>query len=546
MTGRWGLQAAMTSTYVAVTAGAVLLTELVIFGMAALAPQAALTPVQVQGLAEATAAQMAAKLAVTVTDEGSLPSTYLGLPGTPLSPGQARPDGGGVSIPQTPGFVCDLAPASLAVIVSRNGTVLATSYPACYPVGSHGSDAQAGVPRKMLTFVRWPVSGSGQVPLPGGTVVWASAPVTLGQPTKVAASPGQGASSGAVGPGKVFGLLYVEVPAAAQGTQGARYSAALAWTGLIVLAAAIPAGLAFGLLSTRRLTRRMKRLAALTLEVADGDFRRRVPVSGHDEVSLLEQNFNRMAGQLQASLDANRRFAEASARHEERARIARELHDSISQELFSLSVLAGGLRRTLPAGSALLPEVETMERTAGGAMREMRSLLLALRPVALEEADLAGAIEGVCHAYSERLGIPVRVEFELAGAGPAGLPAAVEHAVLRVTQEAVANAARHGGPGQVTVVVRADGERVRLEIADDGRGFDVPAQAAGGGLGLHTMRDRVTELGGGLDIDSAPGAGTRVRAWFPLRPAGPVVASPVVASTAEASTAAAGVMKEAR
>ena len=120
----------------------------------------------------------------------------------------------------------------------------------------------------------------------------------------------------------------------------------------MVLAAAIPVGLAFGLLSTRRLTRRLKRLAALTLEVADGDFGRRVPVSGHDEVSLLEENFNRMAGQLQASLDANRRLAEANARHEERARIARELHDSISQELFSLSVLAGGLRRTLPAGSA--------------------------------------------------------------------------------------------------------------------------------------------------------------------------------------------------
>ncbi len=153
-----------------------------------------------------------------------------------------------------------------------------------------------------------------------------------------------------------------------------------------MLAAAVPVGLAFGLLSTRRLTRRLKRLAALTLEVADGDFERRVRVSGRDEVSLLEENFNRMAGQLQASLDANRRLAEASARHEERSRIARELHDSISQELFSLSVLAGGLRRSLPAGSPVLPEVETMERTAGGAMREMRSLLLALRPVALEEA----------------------------------------------------------------------------------------------------------------------------------------------------------------
>ena len=214
-----------------------------------------------------------------------------------------------------------------------------------------------------------------------------------------------------------------------------------------MLAAAVPVGVAFGLLSTRRLTRRLRRLATLTLEVADGDFQRRVRVSGHDEVSLLEENFNRMASQLQASLDANRRFAEANARHEERSRIARELHDSISQELFSLGVLAGGLRRALPAASPVLPEVETMERTAGGAMREMRSLLLALRPAALEEADLSGAIEAVCHAYSERLGIPVRAEVGLTGLGAAGLPPAMEHAVLRVTQEAVANAARHAGPG---------------------------------------------------------------------------------------------------
>ena len=533
MTRRWGLQSAMTATYVAVTAGAVLLTELVIFGMAALTPQAALTPVQVQGLAEATAVQMAAKLGVTVTADGSLPSTNIGLPGAPVSPGQARPDGGGgVIIPQTADPVCDLAAASFAAIVSHDGTVLASSYPACYPVGSLGSDAQAGAPRKRLKFARPPVPGSGQAPLPGGTVVWATAPVTLNPVSKATASQGASSGQGATGPGKVFGLLYLEVPAAAQGTQGVRFSPALIWAGLIVLAAAVPAGLAFGLLSTRRLTRRLKRLAALTLEVADGDFERRVRVSGRDEVSLLEENFNRMAGQLQASLDANRRFAEASARHEERSRIARELHDAISQELFSLSVLAGGLRRSLPAGSPVLPEVETMERTAGGAMREMRSLLLALRPVALEEADLAGAIEGVCHAYSDRLGIPVRAEFELAGVGAAGLPPAVEHAVLRVTQEAVANAARHAGPSEVTVRLHADSRQARLEVADDGRGFDLVNEPADtGGLGLHTMRDRVTELGGQLAIDSAPGEGTRVRACFPLRETGVV---------------GAGVMEEAR
>jgi len=542
MKKRWGLQSTMTTTYVAVTAGVVLLTELVIFGMAALSSQAPLSTAQVQGLAQSTATWLATKLGPSVSTDGALPSTHLGLPGIPLSPGQAQPDGSGnLNIPQTEGPQCDLAPASLAVIVAHDGTVLATSYPACYPLGSQGADAQAGAPRKMLTFVRWPVSGSGLAPLQGTTVAWATAPVRFGPPPKTSVSPSKGAAPGqdGTGSGKIVGMLYVEVPATAPNPQGVRVPSTLAWTGVIVLLAAVPVGLAFGLLSTRRLTRRLKRLAMLTLSVADGDFQRRVLVSGHDEVSLLEENFNRMASQLQASLDANRRFAEASARQEERSRIARELHDSISQELFSLSVLAGGLRRALPAGSVVLPEVETMERTAGGAMREMRSLLLALRPAALEEADLVGAIEGVCHAYSERLGIPVRAEAGLAGPGTAALPPAVEHAVLRVTQEAVANAARHADPGQITVRLQAAAGQVQLEVADDGHGFDVADRRAhASGLGLRTMHDRVTELGGSLTIDSAPGDGTRVRASFPLRAGGPGPANTGAADTAAAAVPA--------
>jgi len=246
--------------------------------------------------------------------------------------------------------------------------------------------------------------------------------------------------------------------------------------------------------------------------VADGGFDRRVPVSGYDEVSQLEENFNRMAGQLQASLDARRQLAEANARHQERSRIARELHDSISQELFSLSVLAGGLRRALPPGSAVLTEVETMERTAGDTMREMQFLLLALRPVALDEVGLASAIEGVCHAYTNRLGVQVRAELE-----PAALSPALEHAVLRVTQEALANAVRHGEADVITVRLHAEQDYVVLEVTDDGRGFDVAAREAGtAGLGLRAMRDRVAEHGGQLAIDSTPGAGTRVRARFPL------------------------------
>jgi signal transduction histidine kinase len=512
MTRRWGLQAKMTATYVAVTAGVVLLTELVIFGAAALSPPTPLTRQAVQGLAQVTADGLANKLAKVAPTLGAPPTAGLASDlitgGAAVSSGQARPDGdGGVVIPQLTSDACDLGPASFAVVVSRAGTVLASSYPACFPQGSQGSDAQEGAPRKMLaSFVRWPVRDSGQAPLPSGGVVWATAPVTERHIVKGQQPGGQ----------SVLAMLYLEVPATAPGIGGVTVSAGLVRTGVVLLAAAFPVGLAFGLLSTRRLTRRLGRLAALSLRVADGDFGLQVPVHGHDEVSRLEENFNKMAGRLQASLDATRQLGEANARHEERTRIARELHDSISQELFSLSVLAGGLRRALPAESTVLPQVEIMERTAGDTMREMRSLLLALRPVALAEDDLPGALAGVCRSYAERLGIPVSAEVDLTRTGPDGLPPTVEHAILRVAQEAVANAARHAGPSRITVRLHAIGGQAVLEVADDGRGFDVTAPRAGDGLGLHTMRDRVTELGGLLTVDSGPGDGTQVRAWFPL------------------------------
>jgi signal transduction histidine kinase len=539
MTKRWGLQATMTATYVAVTAGVVLLTELVIFAMAALSPPTPLTPQAVQGLASATAQGLAAKAGKSWTGGTKLDAQQASglaaalVTGGGTVAGQARPDGdGGVVIPQLTTPTCDLAAASVAVVVSRVGTVLASSYPACFPLGSNGAAAQAGAPRKVLaSFVRWPVTDGGQAPLPSGDVVWATEPVrarpanggAAGAPA-TSAPGGKAAAGKAQDPGTqpVVAMLYVEVPAKAPGIGGVTVSASLVRTGAVLLAAAFPVGLAFGLLSTRRLTRRLGRLAALSLRVAEGDFGLRVPVRGHDEVSRLEENFNRMAGQLQASLDATRQLGEANARHEERTRIARELHDSISQELFSLSVLAGGLRRALPAGSAVLPQVEIMERTAGDSMREMRSLLLALRPAALAADDLPGALAGVCRSYGERLGIPVNAELDLAGLEPGTVPPAVEHAILRVTQEAVANAARHADAARITVRLQADGEHAVLEVADDGRGFDVTAQPRDGaldgdGFGLHTMRDRVIELGGFLAIDSAPGRGTMIRASFPLR-----------------------------
>ena len=207
-------------------------------------------------------------------------------------------------------------------------------------------------------------------------------------------------------------MVYVQVPALAQGQAGFPLSSALIKTGLVVLVLAIPVGIAFGLLSTRRLTRRLQRLAASTLEVAEGGFQRRIPVSGATSCRSSRRTSTGWPASCRRPWTPAGELAEAHARHQERSRIARELHDSISQELFSISVLAGGLRRALPAGSAVLTEAETMERTAADTMREMQCLLLALRPAALDEAGLAGALEGVCRAYRERLGADVRADLD--------------------------------------------------------------------------------------------------------------------------------------
>jgi signal transduction histidine kinase len=142
----------------------------------------------------------------------------------------------------------------------------------------------------------------------------------------------------------------------------------------------------------------------------------------------------------------------------------------------------------------------------------MQSLLLALRPVALDELGLASAIESICGAYRDRLGTQVRCELD-----SVALPPSLEHAILRVCQEALANAARHADAAVIEVRLRAGPDHVRLEVADDGHGFDASGSGPGSGLGLRAMRDRVAEQGGQLGIDSASGTGTVVRASFPRR-----------------------------
>jgi HAMP domain-containing protein len=449
LAGRWGLRAKMTASYVLVTAAAVVLVEAVALGV--VVPKV-LSRSDRTALLQATAGGLASSVPRQgpLRDQLPTPAVFrLGEPGLGLGPGEAAATDAAtaVLIPFTSTAQDDSRPMSLALLVDSGGRIVVSSYPARYPVGARLADLAVGaLPAVVRTrpLSAW-YKGNGIDRTASGDVVWAAAPVT--NPSKGEVSPAGKAPVGQplppTGPA-VLGTVYVQVPASVRlpPLAGVASLSTLEWLlpelliGLLVLAGSVPVGIAFGFLSTRRLIGRLRRLGASTVAVADGDFRHRLPASGADEVAQLERNFNRMAERLTAAVAAERQLAGAS----ERARIGRELHDSISQDLFSLRLLAGGLRKALPAGSPLITQVETMERTATGTMHEMQALLLELRPVALDGAGLLPALDELCRAYRDRLGVTVHAELQ-----PVELAPEVEHAVLRIVQEALANAVKTVG-----------------------------------------------------------------------------------------------------
>jgi signal transduction histidine kinase len=509
MRGRWGLQAKMTASYVLVTAAVVVLVEVVaaavvLPGLISGADRATQLQLLASGTANRVMQQSATSGRLPTAGQLRLDQAALGLP-----PGRARTSADETTVainPDPPQNATLLLPAAaLVLLLAPDGRVVASSNPARYPVGGRlGDPAMGALPAQVTS--RPPAAwgkrdGLTPTPTRAGAVLWAAAPVLdlggLGKGTKP--SPVS----------DLLGVVYVQVPATAKLGEEPTWRDALAprlGVGLLVLAAAVPVGIVFGLLSTRRLVGRLRRLAATTVAVADGDYRHRVPVSGGDEVAQLEGNLNRMAERLDAAMATQRQLAEAG----ERARIARELHDAVSQDLFSLRLLAGGLRKALPAGSPLRPQVETMEQTATATMHEMQALLLELRPVALEDAGLIPALEELCRAYRDRLGIAVDAELD-----PVQLAPPVEHAVLRVVQEALANAVKHARPDRIRLRLGHQDGQVAVTVADDGGGFDPAMAEQHHGLGLGLMRERVAELGGTFQLDSTPGRGTSVRILLP-------------------------------
>ncbi|HYH93678.1 MAG TPA: GAF domain-containing protein [Candidatus Saccharimonadales bacterium] len=244
--------------------------------------------------------------------------------------------------------------------------------------------------------------------------------------------------------------------------------------------------------------------------VTDGKF---VGIQGAtrdvSEQVRLEGELRRQAGELAAG--------------EERAHLARELHDSVTQALFSMTLVTRSIEMLLArdpeTAMVQLGQLRDLQREA---LAEMRALIFELRPGNLEQDGLVRALKTHSSALQGRIGLPIVVESDLEGR----LPLAAEEGLYRIAQEALHNIVKHAAARQVWLEVRSWDGTVRLRVQDDGKGFD-PGSVPDGHLGLAGMRARADRMGGTFACTSKPGHGTTIEVTLP-----PAALESIAASTA--------------
>jgi two-component system sensor histidine kinase UhpB len=275
--------------------------------------------------------------------------------------------------------------------------------------------------------------------------------------------------------------------------------------GFLLLTAAL---LATVLVNGLVLRRRFEPLERLTVAMESVDFQKPggrpvLPEGETLEVVRLHLAFDRMLDRLQAER-AQAASAVMSAQEEERARIARDLHDEANQALTGVLLRLQATAQHAPAD--MQAELRETQQAATQAIEELLRIARELRPSALDDHGLAAAVRSKIGDFQRQTGVATELDLEpceLDALGPEE-----QIAVYRVVQESLSNVAQHAEAEKVQVALRRDGREVVARVADDGRGFD--GRPSGSGVGLTGMRERAMIAGGTLDIVSAPGHGTVV------------------------------------
>ena len=256
-------------------------------------------------------------------------------------------------------------------------------------------------------------------------------------------------------------------------------------------------------------------LTATRLSAGDMNARVRRSALADRDMARIGTTLNALLDQLTEDRARERRLAAQviSAQDEERARVARELHDSTAQTLTAILLQLGAAARE-STSQPLDARIATLRELAAEALEEVRSMSHTMHPRVLDDLGLAAALEWLARQAREQG--PMHVDVDACEVDVA-MPAPVAAALYRVAQEALRNAARHANASRVDIRLRQDGRQAMLEIADDGIGFDVAqAEKRRPGMGLFSMRERVGLVNGRLAVNSARGRGTSVIATVPI------------------------------
>lgn len=199
----------------------------------------------------------------------------------------------------------------------------------------------------------------------------------------------------------------------------------------------------------------------------------------------------------------------------ERERMAREIHDTLAQGMTSIVMLAQAASVELSRGgsSAVAGRLSAIEDTARENLAEARALVAAFTPVALSEATLTEVLRRQAERFTAETGVDVQVSLDMPDEEIAALPQGQQVVLLRAAQEALANVRKHAGATTVLITLTMSDDGVGISVSDDGTGFEPSAAASG--YGLAAMRGRVEESGGSVQVDSAPGRGTRIQVLIP-------------------------------
>lgn len=263
-----------------------------------------------------------------------------------------------------------------------------------------------------------------------------------------------------------------------------------------------------------KLSKRHRELLVGVGMLQNGKYGTRLSIQGDDELGLLEEGFNELAHQMNVQLKSLQRLvdqnvtmikqAEKAAMTEERQKIARELHDAVSQQLFALSMLSSAAERTaFDNPEKAVPLIKQMSMLSVKTLNEMRALLLHLRPMDLQNKSLLTALTELVEELETR----TEVSFELHFPKESCLSQGSEEHVYRMVQEVLANCLRHAEANHVKIKAELHGLQLSLLIRDDGKGFD-PAKKKQTSYGLLTIRERCEEIGGTARLYAKEGEGT--------------------------------------